>query len=210
MIEIAIVLIAIFTAQVTPGPNMMAVVATSLGSGRKAGVSTAIGVSIGVFLWAVTFTTSGGAFFEAFPQSVTMMKLVGGGYLLYLASSAIWRAVTISADNGGEAQKETSSSRAFLKGFFVVSTNPKAALVWMAVSAYLAPLSLSFIQYVLFGVSVAVSALIVFGGYAFLFSTPAIARRYQRIFRYADSAFGASFGAIGGKLVWDGVRDMRV
>ena len=64
-------------------------------------------------------------------------------------------------------RSDVSLKNSFFKGFFVVSTNPKAAWVWIAVSAYLAPLTLNFSQYLLFGLSVAITAFITFGGYAF-------------------------------------------
>ena len=210
LIEIAIVLFAVITAQVTPGPNMMAVASSSLGSGRKAGLITAMGISVGVFLWAVAFTTGGGAFIAAFPETVTAMKLVGGAYLLFLAFTAVRRAFRRSYISHETVPSDTWWKNSFFKGLFVVSTNPKAALVWIAVSAYLAPLSLNFTQYILFGLSVAATAFITFGGYALLFSEPSVVRQYQRFHRYADTAFGAAFGAIGSKLVWDGARDLRV
>jgi len=164
--EIFVVLAAVFIAQVMPGPNMMTVVSASLGSGRRTGLVTTLGVSIGVLIWAIIFTTSGGAFIEAFPQSTVFMRILGGAYLLYLAGTAVWRAMSDGTSITVMKGNETADIKAFLRGFLVVSTNPKAALVWVAVSAYLAPLHLSVTHYVLFGIAVALLAALVFGSYA--------------------------------------------
>lgn len=209
VVEIVIVLVAVFVAQVTPGPNMMAVASASLGSGRRAGIFTAMGVSIGVFVWAVLFTTGGGAFIQAFPTAIPLMKLMGGAYLLFIAGNAIRRAL-FQSPNLSEVDLATSSGiGAFGRGFFVASTNPKAALVWVAVSAYLAPLALSMPQYLLFGLAVASSAAIVFGSYAYLFSMAVAVRGHRRFFRSVEVAFGTVFGAIGGTLILNGVQELR-
>ena len=209
MLEIVIVLFAVFIAQVTPGPNMMAVASASLGNGRRAGLVTTLGISVGIFLWAVLFTTGGGAFIKAFPQSLSVMKMAGGSYLLFLAASAVRRAATRKGDANKTAQAHFPDGRAFTRGFFVVSTNPKAALVWIAVSAYLAPLALSFLQYVLFGLVVGLSGALVFGTYACLFSMAFAVRGYRTFFRSVEMMFGATFGAVGAKLVVDGVQEIR-
>lgn len=209
MFEIVVVLFAVFIAQVTPGPNMMAVASASLGSGRRAGLITTLGVSIGIFLWAVLFTTSGGAFIKAAPQSVSVMKMIGGSYLLYLAGSAIGRALMRKGDMNDMAHVHLSDGRAFTRGFFVVSTNPKAALVWIAVSAYLAPLALSFLQYLLFGIAVGLSGALVFGTYACLFSMAFAVQGYNKFFRSIELVFGATFGAIGAKLLVEGAKEIR-
>lgn len=209
LLEIAIVLSAVFIAQVTPGPNMMAVASASLGGGRKTGIVTSLGVSVGVFVWAVVFTTGGGAFIEAFPQSTVILQLMGGAYLLYLGVSAVWRAVSRNGTVTVIEGDETAEIKAFARGFLVVSTNPKAALVWIAVSAYLAPLALSGLQYLLFGVAVALSAALVFGSYAYLFSTSVAMRGYKRFFRSIEIALGGAFGLVGARLISEGLRDVR-
>ncbi len=36
----------------SPGPNVLAVIGTSMGAGRKHGLALAFGISTGTFLWA--------------------------------------------------------------------------------------------------------------------------------------------------------------
>ena len=51
--------------------------------------------------------------------------------------------------------------------------------------------------------------MLVYGSYALLFSTGLAARTYGRFQRWIEGLFGAVFGALGGKLVADGIAELR-
>ncbi len=106
MIELLPLILGIFLAQASPGPNMMAVSSIALGSGRKAGILTATGVATGVFVWAVLFAFGIGAFLNAFPETLTAMKLLGGSYLLYLGLKALrsaWQRNSAPSNGAGQS-----------------------------------------------------------------------------------------------------------
>ena len=44
----------------SPGPNVLAIIGTSMGVSRKAGISLALGVASGSFTWAMLKTASTG------------------------------------------------------------------------------------------------------------------------------------------------------
>ena len=88
----------------------------------------------------------------------------------------------------------------------VVLTNPKAALMWVAVSMFLATTHGAHAALVLIGGMAAISAMVIYGTYAVLFSTGVAVRAYQRFFRTINGLFGAVFGVIGGRLLIDGLR----
>jgi threonine/homoserine/homoserine lactone efflux protein len=209
MFEALPLIVGVLLMQATPGPNMMAVSSIALGSGRRAGVSTAAGVATGVFVWAVLFTFGIGAVLSAFPQSVTAMKLVGGGYLLWLGVRALRAAWRGSPGGTAAAGVATTSPRAYLAGLLVVLTNPKAALMWVAISMFLAASGLSSAQFLVVGLCTSLSAMAVYGVYALLFSTGVAQRAYRRLFRGVEAVFGAVFGALGARLVSDGLRELR-
>jgi len=209
MLEFLPLIFGVFLAQISPGPNMMAVSSIALGSGRKAGVLTAAGVATGVLVWAVLFTFGIGAFFEAFPGTVTAMKLLGGGYLVFLAIRALrsaWRGSTAASN---DTRLRTSGAQAFRTGLLVVLTNPKAALMWIAVSIFLAAAHSSSTQFLVIGFCMSLSAMAIYGTYALLFSTGAAMRAYGRLSRSIEATLGLVFGALGAKLIADGIRELR-
>lgn len=188
---------------------MVAVSSVAIGSGRRAGMLTAAGVATGVFVWAILFAFGIGALLNAFPETITAMKLLGGGYLLFLGTKAVLAALRGTDPEAKSGGIRTEGARAYSTGLLVVLTNPKAALMWVAASMYLASLNLSDIQFLTIGIFVSLSAMGIYGVYAVLFSTGLAVRTYGRFFRFIETAFGAIFGMLGAKLVADGLREIR-
>jgi threonine/homoserine/homoserine lactone efflux protein len=67
----------------SPGPNVLAVIGTSMSVGRSRGIALALGVSAGSFCWALL--TAGGltALLAAYASALTVIKIAGGAYLLW-------------------------------------------------------------------------------------------------------------------------------
>ena len=88
----------------------------------------------------------------------------------------------------------------FGKGAAIHLTNPKAILSWGSIYAIIAPADAQpSTLFAYFGLLYAGSILI-FLGYAFLFSSPAIVRAYGRAQRWFDFAFAGFFGLAGYKI----------
>lgn len=209
MLELVPLAIGILLAQVSPGPNMMAVSSASLSSGRRAGIRTAAGVAAGVLVWALLFSLGVGALIEAYPGSITAMKVTGGGYLLYLGLKALNASFRPARTSDGSQAAAPANPKAFTTGLLVVLTNPKAALMWVAISLFLASASGSQLRFLVIGFAASLSALLVYGAYAVLFSTGFATRTYARFFRWIEGTFGALFGALGAKLLVDGLKEVR-
>ncbi|MEO0637079.1 MAG: LysE family transporter [Pseudomonadota bacterium] len=196
-------------AQASPGPNLMAVASTGLAQGRSRALCVVLGVASGMFIWAAGAALGLGAFFTAYPVSLVILKLLGGGYLLWLglkALRAFWKneAVSISA-----SKRQLSHGGAVRRGLAVILTNPKAALMWSAVATYLYGAGLSPVQVLAFGPLAAVTALLIYGTYGLLFSSQVAVSGYARFARWFEAAFGLAFAALGGRLLLDGVRAIR-
>lgn len=209
MIELLPLFLGVFLAQVLPGPNMIAVSSMAISSGRQAGLLAACGVAIGVFATALLFAFGMSALLVAFPSLLIFMKLIGGGCLLFLGLKSVLSLFKPKAQKAALAAQQRSSTNAFLTGLFVVLTNPKALMMWVAISMYVASLQYSSLGFLLVGLEVALSALVIYMGYAWLFSTGVAVRAYQRFFKVAEGTFGLIFGALGAKLFIDGLRELR-
>ena len=193
-------------AQVSPGPNMMAVIAIALGQGRRHALLVALGIASGTLVWAAAVALGLGVVFETFPVSLTLLKLVGGLYLLFIAVKAL--RATLAGGNGAvvAARAPVSAPGAWRRGFFVVMTNPKAALMWSAIATFLFGAGLGNAQVLSFGPVVAASAMLIYGGYALAFSTGVATRAYARFWRASEAVFGVAFGALGLTLLVSAVR----
>lgn len=78
----------------SPGPNVLAVMGTSMGVGRKPGIALALGVAVGSFTWAL-FTAIGlSALLATYAAALIVIKVFGGLYLLWLAYKAFRSALS--------------------------------------------------------------------------------------------------------------------
>lgn len=204
-----ITLAGVVAAQASPGPNLFAVASAALGQGRTAGLFVTLGVSTGMLIWAVAIAFGLGALFTTYPLSLTVLKFLGGAYLLWLASRAVRSACRDEPSSISDSGYRRTRVENWKRGVLVVLTNPKAALMWSAVGTVLFAANLETWQVALFGPVGAISGFIIYGSYALLFSTTSSSKVYKRFARWIEAAFGASFGALGSKLVIDGARELK-
>ena len=115
----------------TPGPNMIYLISRSICQGRKAGVTSLLGVVAGFFVHMFAAAVGLTAVFLAVPMSYETLKWAGALYLLWMA----WQAVKPGARSAFEAQElvPDSSSKLVLMGFMTSVLNPKVAMFYLSV-----------------------------------------------------------------------------
>jgi threonine efflux protein len=199
---------AVALGQIAPGPNLMAVAGAALGQGRRSALFMALGVATAILVWVALAAFGLAALMKLYPSLLTVMKLLGGGYLCFLGAKALmaaWRGGTLSLQAD---QAAWSPLGAWRRGLLVNLTNPKAALLWSAVATFLYGSGLSTLQVLTFAPIGFASAVAIYGTYGVLFSSGLAKRAYARFARGIEALFGCAFGAIGGKLLADAVRDI--
>ena len=124
----------------SPGPSFFVVARNSLGQSRAHGVATALGTGLGVAIFAVLASLGVTALIETVPSAYLFFKIVGGGYLLYLAW-LIWRGAKQPLETENTQNNDVSLFRAFLMGLLTQTSNPKTALVIAGIFAAFVPAS---------------------------------------------------------------------
>lgn len=200
--------LGVMAAQASPGPNLAAVASVGLAWGRRPALLVVTGIASGMLVWSSVTALGLGALIEAFPSSLTLLKLLGGGYLLLLGTKAARATVRGGAPSAiAPDARPLSDGEAWRRGLLVLLTNPKAALMWAAVASFLFGQGLGASHVLGFGPLGALSGLVIYGAYALLFSTGFAMRAYARFARWLEGFFAAAFGAMGASLVWSGLRD---
>ncbi len=193
---------AFLLAIASPGPNILAVIGTSMGVGRGSGISLALGVACGSFTWALLTVSGLSALLATYASALLLIKIFGGAYLLWLAYKSFKSA---ASSHDIEATELAGGRRTpfgyFKRGYIIQMTNPKAALAWIAI------ISLGLQD----GAPLWVGALIVIGTfimsiavhilYALAFSTPAMVRLYSKSRRIIQGVLGAFFAFAGLRLL---------
>lgn len=209
MLEIyGITIAAIVVAQITPGPNLLAVAGTALSQGRGAALLVTFGVATAIFIWVSAMAAGLGAVLSIYPALLTAMKFLGGGYLCFLALKAFRSALRGESPTLKANRRQLTPLAAWRTGLLVNLTNPKSALMWGAVTTFMLGSGLSSFQVLGFAPIGFLTALAVYGTYSLLFSTGVARSLYARFVKGTETLFGLAFGAVGGGLVLSGVRDL--
>lgn len=124
--------VAAYALIVIPGPSVLFAVGRSLSLGRRSGLVTVLGNTTGTVVPLVLTTAGLGAVLAASTWALTVVKLVGAAYLIYLGAQAIRnrKSLVTALDAAAPA---VGSQRVFRQGFVVGMTNPKTALFFAAV-----------------------------------------------------------------------------
>ncbi len=193
---------AVMLALMSPGPNIMAVIGTSMGVGRKQGIALALGVGFGTCLWVSLAVLGFTAVISKYAIVMFTLKVLGGFYLLWLGYKAL-RSAASAKDVNTTVVSLQSDAAYFRRGLTVQMTNPKAALATLAIVSIGvhagAPMWVG-------GSIVLGATLLSVGGhimYALAFSTKPMVALYTRARRYVEAALGAFFCAMGIKLLTD-------
>ncbi|NBW51997.1 MAG: LysE family translocator, partial [Betaproteobacteria bacterium] len=113
----------------SPGPDNVFVLLHSAVHGRKAGLLVVLGLCSGLLFHTAAVALGLAAVFAASATAFTALKLLGAGYLLYLAWGA-WYAPVGIADTATESAM--SPVQTYLRGVMMNITNPKVAIFFLA------------------------------------------------------------------------------
>ena len=187
---------------VSPGPNVLAIIGTSMSVGRQSGVSLAMGVALGSLCWALLTAFGLSAILATYASAILVIKIAGGLFLLWLAyksfrAAASRQDMTVHALKGGRR----TPMGYFLRGYVIQMTNPKAVMAWIAImSLGLGPQSPIWVVFAIVA-GTAVMSVVFHYLYAVAFSTNVMVNAYTRARRWIQGALGTFFAFAGLKLL---------
>ncbi|QIB66509.1 LysE family translocator [Kineobactrum salinum] len=121
--------IAAFIIAITPGPDMTLFVGRALAEGRAAGLACMFGAMTGCIIHTIMVALGLSALIVASPEAFLVLKVVGAGYLVWLAFQAIRRGSAFSPDS--EKRKPRSLWQNWATGVGINLLNPKIILFFM-------------------------------------------------------------------------------
>jgi threonine/homoserine/homoserine lactone efflux protein len=128
---------------VTPGPDTALTVRNTLVGGRRAGIWTALGVSVGQAIWALATSAGVVALIVASEPVFVTIKFLGAAYLIVLGAQTLWQAfrpgglgvVSVSAIPASRL----APLAAFRQGVINDLGNPKMAAFFSSLLPQFAP-----------------------------------------------------------------------
>lgn len=172
----------------TPGPNVVNTIVLAIGSGRRAGFGSALGVGVGFGLWCLVMSLGLSVAFARLPWLRLAMTLAACGLLVWFAMRYLraarqgWHSRALAAPGGPDLRGRAGATMpgAFLRALSVNATNPKALTTWVAVLAMFPVAQAGAADIALLCAGACVLAVVIHGTYALAFSTPVAARAYLR------------------------------
>jgi threonine efflux protein len=184
-------------AMVSPGANFLLVSQLAASNNTRNALRAAAGVAVGAAIWSASAVLGMHAVFSAFPSVRLGLQLMGGVYLLWLASR-LWRAGTPDLGDAGAAM---SGWTAFRRGFLTNITNPKSALFFGSVFAASFPANPSHTLQVAAVAMIVCNALTWHTLLAYLFSRPRVRQAYARHKDRANRVAGVLLCGMGASLL---------
>ena len=133
---------AALSLNLTPGPDMLYVMARSLGQGPRAGIVSALGLSVGYGVHTLLAASGLAALLISAPAAFNAVKVAGALYLAFLGSMALRR--SFQPDPAPETPTPTEAASAlppdehkswrdvFRQGALTSTLNPSIAIFFLA------------------------------------------------------------------------------
>ena len=121
--------VATFIIALTPGPDMTLFVGRALSEGRAAGLACMFGAMTGIVIHTTMVALGLSALIVASPEAFLVLKVVGAGYLVWLA----WQAIRHGSAFSPETAKRVPRSffQNWATGLGINLLNPKIILFFM-------------------------------------------------------------------------------
>lgn len=192
---------AYIIAVVSPGPAVLAIIATSVSQGRKAGLALAFGVLSGSYTWAMLTASGLSALIRTYGQAIIFLKIAGACYLFWLAYNALRAAMRGEPQATLSVPLQMSLKKLYLKGLGIHLTNPKAIFAWMMLVSLGMPEGAPVGVTATFIGGCMLIGLVAFCGFAILFSLSPVHRAYLKSRRVIESLMAGFFAFAGLKLL---------
>lgn len=119
-----------FVLAIVPGPGQFYILSRTLAAGQADGYASVAGTAFGGLIHVVASVVGISALIMASATAFTVLKVIGGCYLIYLGIQT-WRSAA-EAEITTVFPRGTGAARAFREGVIVEATNPKTAAFFLA------------------------------------------------------------------------------
>lgn len=190
-----------FFGVLSPGPANLAIIQVALAIGKKEAIRLSFGIVTGSVIWGVITFTGLTQVMQRFPFLLFVLSCFGAMYLLWLGYSNL---VQFNLNKKGKKLSNLSqkSMNYFLYGVMLHLSNPKAFLVWTTILVTGINVDSGFVSvspYLIFIVC-ALIGMLVFSGYAMLFSHQRFSLLYEKYCQYIHLLIGLIFMALSVKI----------
>lgn len=200
---IALITVVHLLAAASPGPDFVMVSQQTLCNGKKAGMLCSIGIALGLSVH-ITYSALGlAAVIANSTTALTIIKMLGGTYLIYLGTMCIRskagtdKEVGVTADN----TNKLSISKTITKGFLCNVLNPKAPIYFISLFTIVLSPNLPIHFLIIYGLWIMFLQFAWFAFVVTILSSPPVAKRFNKYSHYIDRTLGGAMILLGLKVL---------
>lgn len=189
-------------AAASPGPDFAFVTRQSLVHGRRAGLLASVGIALGLGVHIVYSAAGLAAVVAHSAHWMLVIKLLGGGYLIYLGIRGLMSKRSDGASEPeGAAVAGDSARRLVVGGFLCNAFNPKAPIYFLALFTVVLSPDLPALTLVAYGLWLMVLQWLWFALVATVFAHRAIRDRLMAARHWIDRTFGLAMLLLGLRVI---------
>ncbi len=186
---------------ISPGPSVLAIMATGLSEGRGKALALAAGIISGSTFWGVMAIIVSASALKVMGDWFYILRFVGGIYLFYMAVKAFKNAMSKKDVAPMKIGRLDGLKGYYLTGLLIHLTNPKAIFGWLsaiyiALDAQSTSLDAAFFVFCCLCITWPVNF-----SYALLFSTRPLVELYKKARQVIQFAFGGLLTFAGAKML---------
>ena len=122
--------IASLLLNLTPGNDMLYVASRSISQGTRAGIVSALGISVGCFVHILAAVLGISIIIAKSAYAFEIIKFAGAGYLIYLGVKSIITKPNVDTKN--EKPSKADYWKLFKQGIITNALNPKVAIFFLS------------------------------------------------------------------------------
>ena len=184
---------ASWAISLSPGPGAVAAMSAGLNHGFRYGYVTIFGLILGIWTQLLVVGVGLGALIAASATAFAVVKWLGVAYLVWLGVQQ-WRAPAKPLAAAGDAGVPVTRRQLVLRGWGINAVNPKGTVFLLAVLPQFLNLHEPlWPQYLIMGLSLTFTDLVVMGGYTALASRVLRALKSSAHVRAMNRVFGSLF-----------------
>ena len=190
-------------AAASPGPDFVLVSQQTLTHGKKAGLLCSIGIALGLSVHIMYSAFGLAVVIANSSTALWVIKILGGGYLLYLGYKGLRSKKTISVKEKKTINrvKKHSDKKSIAVGFICNALNPKAPIYFVALFTVVLTPNMPLYQIAIYGIWMMCIQLAWFLTVVFLLSRPIVNEKFKKIGHWIDRVFGVTMIALGLKIL---------
>lgn len=195
---VSVSIVAIFMA-ISPGADFVMVTRNSIFHSRKAGLYSALGVSLAIWIH-VAYSIAGLAVIIS--NSVVLfsiIKYLGAAYLIYVGWKTFRASAALAVDEA-DAGHHLSNFSAFKVGFVCNALNPKTTLFFLSIFTQVVDQKTPVLIQLVYGAIISAAHFLWFSSIVLLLTRPALLKRFNRYKNAIEKVVGSIIIGFGLKI----------